>query len=86
MNRRQRKEWESKCLRCGLCCHDRAELADAVVFFATHCEHLDPETKLCKVYEKRFTVKPDCIKLTPENVRRFRWLPRRCGLRRESFD
>jgi len=28
MNKRQRREWEEKCKRCGLCCHDKELLAE----------------------------------------------------------
>ena len=81
MNKRHRREWEEKCKRCGLCCHDKELLADALVIYDTACKYLDPETKLCTVYDKRFEVAPWCTKLTPENVKKFKWLPGSCGLK-----
>jgi uncharacterized cysteine cluster protein YcgN (CxxCxxCC family) len=43
------------------------------------CVHLDTETNLCKVYERRGEVEPDCITLTEHLVRTLHWLPEECA-------
>ena len=41
------------CERCGRCCILHAYKTEKGVE-VIYCEHLDPETKLCKVYKDRF--------------------------------
>jgi uncharacterized cysteine cluster protein YcgN (CxxCxxCC family) len=43
------------------------------------CRYLDVETRQCRIYHNRFTINPECVKLTPELVPDLRWLPRECG-------
>ena len=43
------------------------------------CRYLDVDTRQCRIYEKRFAINPECVKLTPELVSTLRWLPRDCG-------
>ena len=72
-------EWDALCKKCGKCCFDKLVDEEDNLIAATPCEHLDQETGLCLVYENRFTVCPDCIKLTLENLPTFDWLPDDCG-------
>lgn len=72
-------EWEALCLRCGQCCFELTYDEDDVLMASTMCEFLDPETRLCMVYETRFEVCHDCIKLTDRNLPGFDWLPETCG-------
>jgi len=72
-------EWDALCKRCGKCCFDKLVDEEDTLIAMTPCEHLDQETGLCLVYENRFEVCPDCIKLTPENLLTFDWLPDDCG-------
>lgn len=75
--------WESLCLQCGLCCFENIEDDTGAIFFTgTPCRYLDVVTRCCKVYERRFEINPDCIKLTPELVRELNWLHDDCGYRR----
>jgi uncharacterized cysteine cluster protein YcgN (CxxCxxCC family) len=72
-------EWEAICRRCGECCFERTYDHDDSLLDSTICDFLDPVTRLCTVYERRFEVCHDCIKLTTENLPTFDWLPDECG-------
>lgn len=72
-------EWEALCLRCGECCFELIFDEDDNLTASTMCEFLDPDTRQCRVYENRFEVCHDCIRLTGENLPRFDWLPETCG-------
>ena len=71
------REWEAKCRRCGRCCYEKIEFEGEVYYTDEPCEFLDPDTRLCRVYERRQTLRADCAALTPRLVRR-RWLPADC--------
>jgi len=72
--------WESICTRCGLCCFEKFEEGDGTIFFTqTPCRYLDVVTRECRIYERRFTINPECIKLTPQLVRKLHWLHDGCG-------
>ena len=64
------REWEAKCRRCGRCCYEKIEFEGEVYYTDEPCEFLDPDTRLCLVYERRQTLRPDCAALTPRLVRR----------------
>jgi uncharacterized cysteine cluster protein YcgN (CxxCxxCC family) len=72
-------EWEKICRRCGACCYDKLVDENDKLIKKTPCRFLDLETRMCKVYEHRFEIEKDCIKLTPENIKKFDWLPDDCG-------
>jgi len=72
-------EWEAICRRCGECCFELVYDEDDTLISSTMCEFLDPETRQCTIYETRFEVCYDCIRLTSENLPRFDWLPETCG-------
>ena len=75
--------WESLCKRCGLCCFEKIEDETGAVFFtATPCQYLDVETNQCSIYERRFELNPECVKLTEKLVRKLHWLHDDCGYRR----
>lgn len=73
-------EWEALCDRCGLCCRLKEVDTDTgrIRHSQVACRMLDLETCLCHDYEKRV---PECIKLTPQNVPKLRWLPPSCAYR-----
>ncbi len=72
--------WERLCKRCGLCCFEKFEEGDGTVYFTrTPCRYLDVVTRECRIYERRFAINPDCIKLTPELIRKLHWLHDGCG-------
>jgi uncharacterized cysteine cluster protein YcgN (CxxCxxCC family) len=78
-----RAQWESLCDRCALCCRLKEEDATTGEIRNTHvaCRLLDIETGRCRDYGHRRRRVPDCIKLTPENVPRLKWLPASCAYR-----
>lgn len=75
--------WESLCARCGLCCFEKIEDENGTVFFtATPCRYLDVTTRQCVIYDKRFDINPECVKLTEELVRTLPWLHDGCAYRK----
>lgn len=74
------REWESICNRCGKCCYEKVDLGGGIIRYTDEpCVHLDTASNLCKVYEKRHEVEPDCISLTEKLVRTLNWLPEDCA-------
>jgi hypothetical protein len=67
---------ENLCRRCGRCCSAKIIIQDEVVAIPVACRYLDPETRLCTVYERRFEVNPRC--LTVEEGIRMRVFPADC--------
>jgi uncharacterized cysteine cluster protein YcgN (CxxCxxCC family) len=79
--------WESLCRQCGLCCFEKIEDERGNIFYTqTPCRYLDVVSRDCSIYERRFTINPTCMKLTPELVRKLRWLPSDCGYRKLTDD
>ena len=78
-----RDEWESLCDGCGRCClHKlRHEANNALSFTNVACRLLDVTTARCSDYANRKRRVPDCISLTPEEVRSVDWLPPTCAYR-----
>lgn len=75
-----RDQWESICRKCGKCCYEKLDLGSGVIRYTEEpCAQLDTETKLCKVYDKRGEVEPDCINLTEDLVRQLSWMPEDCA-------
>jgi len=79
-----RREWESLCDGCGLCCLVRFEDEDTgeVIPTKVHCRLFDPDTCRCSDYKDRKKWVPDCIKLTPGNIEALKWMPKSCAYRR----
>jgi uncharacterized cysteine cluster protein YcgN (CxxCxxCC family) len=74
------EEWESRCKGCGECCFEKIEDDNGTIFYLmSACRYLDLETRQCRIYENRFIINPDCVKLTARLVPTLRWLPRDCG-------
>lgn len=72
--------WEALCEQCGLCCFEKIENENGTIFFTrTPCRYLDIVTRQCKIYDRRFDINPECVKLTPESVRNLPWLHDKCG-------
>jgi uncharacterized protein len=75
-----RKEWEAICKKCGKCCYEKVDLGAGLIRYTDEpCEHLDTETNLCKVYDRRHEVEPDCLELTEHLIRTLHWMPEDCA-------
>jgi hypothetical protein len=76
-------EWESLCDGCARCCLNKLEDWDTgeIVWTDVACTLLDSGSCRCKDYENRAATVPDCIQLTPEEVRTLSWLPPTCAYR-----
>ena len=76
-------EWESLCDGCGRCCLVKLEDEDTgkVYFTEVGCRLFQAGTCKCADYDNRQSRVPDCIRLTPEEVRTLGWLPPTCGYR-----
>ena len=61
-------EWEAVCQRCGRCCYEKIDYRDRIYYTKQPCQHLDPATKLCRVYKQWNKCQTDCSRLTPELV------------------
>jgi hypothetical protein len=83
MTNRDESSWEAICACCGLCCFEKIEDESGTIFFtATPCRYLDVVSRRCRIYERRFDINPDCVKLTEELVRDLAWLHDDCAYRR----
>ena len=78
-----KKEWESLCDGCGLCCLNKIEDEDSGEYYYTSvaCSLLDPNNGRCMEYKNRTAIKYDCLQLTPENIEDIKWLPLTCAYR-----
>ena len=52
-----------------------------IYFTHVSCRLLDAGLCACKDYANRSEQVPDCVRLTPDNVRTLNWLPPSCGYR-----
>ncbi len=73
------KYWESLCLRCGKCCHEKHFLPDGmlVIDYDSPCPFLKNDE--CCVYEERFIRCKSCRKVTLATLLFSRTLPPDCG-------
>ena len=76
-------EWESLCDGCGICCLEKFQdiYSSEIKVSSVPCEYLDTANCRCIIYENRFLIDPDCIKITPPNVKQITWLPDTCAYR-----
>jgi uncharacterized protein len=76
-------EWESLCDGCARCCLEKLEDEDTGKIYFTHvsCRLLDAGLCACRDYANRSEQVPDCVRLTPANVRTLNWLPPSCAYR-----
>ena len=83
MSEMTRAEWESLCDGCGRCCLNKLidEDTNATVYTDVSCKLLDCTSCRCSDYAHRQAKVKDCVRLTPRNVRRLKWLPPTCGYR-----
>lgn len=76
-------EWESLCDGCGKCCLAKLEDEDSgeILWTSVACRLFDAVSCRCTDYARRLERVPDCVRLTPDNVRRLAWLPATCAYR-----
>jgi uncharacterized protein len=80
MDRSTENQWENLCRKCGLCCFEKIETGGGTVFYTqTPCRYLDVVSRECTIYDRRFEIYRECVKLTPELVRELHWLHPECG-------
>ena len=78
------EQWEKICKRCGKCCLITVQDEDTDEIYHTNvlCRYYDQQNKLCRIYEKRCQVVPECLKLTKDNVDKLPFMPQSCAYRR----
>ena len=83
LNELTRAEWESLCDGCAKCCLHKLEDEETEEVFYTKvvCRYMNAANCQCTVYEKRNELVPNCVKLQPEDVAVFHWLPSTCAYR-----
>ena len=82
--RKWRKDWDSLCSRCGLCCYERdvSRSGKVAVNLSQPCEYLDEDSRLCRVYKDRFRICSDCQKVNLFRALFHRSLPPSCAYAR----
>lgn len=78
------QEWDLLCDNCGLCCLEKIQNPDTgrIKITPVACRFLDTVNCTCIIYEERLEVEPDCLKMNPQNIKDFTWLPKTCAYRR----
>ena len=78
-----RTEWESLCDHCAKCCLHKIEDIESreIHFTNVCCRYLDQQTCRCTQYQDRSRLVPDCVTLTPADLRDPYWLPSTCAYR-----
>ena len=78
-----REEWEALCDGCARCCLIKLEDEETgeIAYTDIACRLLDLGTCRCSRYRQRLRLVPQCVDLTPEQVRSFDWLPSTCAYR-----
>ncbi len=78
-----RAEWEALCDGCARCCLIKLEDDDTgeIAYTDIACRLLDIGTCRCTRYRRRLRLVPQCVELTPEEVRKLDWLPSTCAYR-----
>ena len=76
-------EWESLCDGCARCCLVKLddEETGTIHYTDVGCALLDAGACRCRDYGNRQAQVPDCVRLTPENIRDLAWMPPTCAYR-----
>ncbi|EBA10566.1 hypothetical protein SSE37_21212 [Sagittula stellata E-37] len=75
-------EWEALCDGCGKCCMNKLEDEDTgeVALTRVACRLFDDSTCRCSQYPIRHQFVPECIVLSPANLRHnLYWMPETCA-------
>ena len=72
------EQWESVCRCCGQCCYEKIDFEGRIYYTQLPCEHLDPVTRLCRIYPERDARRPGCVRLSPETLAKG-FLPADCA-------
>lgn len=77
------QEWESLCDGCGKCCLHKLEDEESqeLAYTRVICRYFDEKSCQCQVYEQRLTLVPQCVKLSPQNLKDLPWMPSTCAYR-----
>jgi len=77
------EEWESLCDGCAKCCLHKLEDDETGEVYYTDiaCRYLDHHSCQCQKYQQRQQLVPDCVKLSPDDISLFYWLPSTCAYR-----
>lgn len=78
------QQWEAICNHCGRCCLLTLEDEETGKLYHTDiaCRYYDEKNCRCSVYEKRFELQPECLKITKDNVDKLPWMPKMCAYRK----
>jgi uncharacterized cysteine cluster protein YcgN (CxxCxxCC family) len=76
-----RAQWEALCDGCGKCCLNKVEDEDTGRIYPTNvaCKLLDLQTCQCADYRRRRAIVPECLRLTPNKIDDYIWLPGTCA-------
>ncbi|WP_251359870.1 YcgN family cysteine cluster protein [Kangiella sp. TOML190] len=84
MDQMTAQQWESLCDGCAKCCRMQFVDEEEELLMQTDvvCYLLDESSLQCTDYANRTSLVPDCMQISPENIKEFYWLPETCGYRR----
>ena len=76
-------EWELLCDGCAKCCLHKLEddVSGDIHYTRIVCRYMDEDTCRCTCYDRRTQRVKDCLKLSPQDVKKIYWLPRTCAYR-----
>lgn len=77
------EEWEQVCCRCGRCCLIKLQddTTDEIYYTRIICRYFDTGKHLCREYQNRCRLVPECLKITPDNIDSLVWMPKTCAYR-----
>ena len=52
---------ENLCRNCGKCCYNKLIIGGVVFITPFPCQFLDPQTNLCRIYERRHELNRGCL-------------------------
>jgi uncharacterized cysteine cluster protein YcgN (CxxCxxCC family) len=55
------EEEDALCERCGRCCQEKLMVRGKIYLLPACCKYLDPDTRLCTIYERRAELNPECL-------------------------